>query len=66
MMLLWEVRTIFVSTKSVQFFLQKIKGGTMFKKHRNTAIRESLDVESLLFRIERYQLRWFGRVSRMP
>ena len=37
----------------------------MFHKHRNIAIRESLDIESLLFRIERSQHRWFGRVSRM-
>ena len=46
-------------------FLRKIKGATMFDKHRNTAIRESLDIESLLLRIERSQLRWFGHVSRM-
>ena len=38
----------------------------MFEKHRNTAIRESLDIESLPLRIERSQLRWFGHVSRTP
>ena len=47
-------------------FLQKIKGVAMFGKLRNTAIRESLDIESLLLPIERSQLRWFGLVSRMP
>ena len=47
-------------------FLQKIKGVTTFDKHRNTVIRESLDIQSLLLRIERSQLRWFGHVSRMP
>ena len=47
-------------------FLRKIKGVAMFDKYRNTAIRESLDIESLLFRIERSQFRWFGHVSRMP
>ena len=47
-------------------FFRKIKGVTMFDKHHNTAIRESLNSESLLFRIERSQLRWFGHVSRMP
>ena len=47
-------------------FLRKIKGFTMFDKLRNTAIRESLNIESLLLRIERSQLRWFALVSRMP
>ena len=37
-------------------FLQKIKGATMFDEVRNTAIREPLDFESLLLRIERSQL----------
>ena len=47
-------------------FLRKIKGVTMFDKHRNTAIREFLDIESLLLWIERSRLRWFVHVSRMP
>ena len=47
-------------------FLRKINHVTMFDKHRNTAICASLDIESLLLRIERSQLRWFGHVSRMP
>ena len=60
-------------------FLRKIEGVTMFDKsqcydrsvtmfdkHRNTAIQESLNIESLLLRIERSQLRWFCHVSRMP
>ena len=46
-------------------FLQNIKGVTMFDKHRNTAIHESLDIESLYLRIKRFQLRWLGYVSRM-
>ena len=46
-------------------FLRKIKDVTMFDKHCYTAIRESLDIESLLLRIERPQLWWFGHVSRM-
>ena len=29
-------------------------------------IRKSLIIEPLLLRIERFQLRWFGHVSRMP
>ena len=47
-------------------FLQKIKGVTMFHKLRNTAIRESFNFESLILRIKRPQLRWFGHVSKMP
>ena len=46
-------------------FLRIIKGITIFDKHRNIAICESIDFESLLFRIERSQLRCFGHVSRM-
>ena len=46
--------------------VQKIKDVTMLDKHRNTAIRESLDIESLLLPIKRFQLRWFHHVSRMP
>ena len=47
-------------------FLRKIKGVTMFDKFGSSAIRESLNIESLFFRIERSQLRRFGHVSRMP
>ena len=39
-------------------FLRKIKGFTMLDELRNTEIRESLDIESSLLRIERSQLRW--------
>ena len=46
-------------------FLQKIKGVTMFDTLHNTAICESLHIESLLLRIEKSQLRWFGHVSKM-
>ena len=47
-------------------FLRKIKGVTMFDTLRNTAIQESLNIESLVFHIETSQRRWFGHVSRMP
>ena len=47
-------------------FLRKIKGVPMFDKVRNTAIRESLSIESLLFRIEISQRKWFGHERRMP
>ena len=38
----------------------------MLDKVRYSEIHNSLNVESLLLRIERSQLRWFGHVSRMP
>ena len=47
-------------------FLQNIKEVTMFDKVCYTAIRESLNIVSLLLRIEKSQLKWFGHVSRMP
>ena len=47
-------------------FLRKIGGVTLFNKVRSSEIRKSLNIEPLLLRIERSQLRWFGHVSRMP
>ena len=47
-------------------FSQKIEGVTLFNKVRSSEIRKSLNIERLLLRIERSQLRWFGHVSRMP
>ena len=47
-------------------FLQKIEGVTLFNKVRSSEIRRSLNIEPLLLRIKRSQLRWFGHVSRMP
>ena len=48
-------------------FLRIIKGVTLLDKVCNSEIHNSLNVESLLLRIERSQLRWFGHaVSRMP
>ena len=46
--------------------LRKLKGVTMFDKLRKTAIRESLNIELLLFWIEKSQLRWFGHANKMP
>ena len=39
---------------------------TMLEKNRNTAIRESLNIESLLLQIERSQHRWLGHVIKTP
>ena len=47
-------------------FLRKIEGVTLFDKMHSSEIRKSLNIEPLLLRIERSQLRWFGHVSRMP
>ena len=48
-------------------FLRRIKGVTLLDKVCNSEIHNSLNVESLLLRIERSQLKWFGlHVSRMP
>ena len=47
-------------------FLRRIEGVTLFNKVRSSENRKSLNIEPLLLRIERSQLRWFGHVSRMP
>ena len=47
-------------------FLRKIEGVTLFSKMRSSEIRKSLNIETLLLRIERSQHWWLGHVSRMP
>ena len=47
-------------------FLRKIEGVTLFNKVLSSEIRKSLNIEPLLLRIERSQLKWFGHISRMP
>ena len=44
-------------------FLRRINGLTLLVKSAD--IRESLNIESLLLRLERSQLRWYGHVTRM-
>ena len=46
-------------------FLRKIAGKTRRDKVRNTKIRESLNTKTLLERIEKNRLRWYGHVQRM-
>ena len=46
-------------------FLRRISGLTLLDKVKSADIRESLNIESLLFRLERSQLRWYGRVTQM-
>ena len=47
-------------------FLRRIEGVTLFNKVHISEIRKFLNIEPLLLRIERSQLKWFGHVSRMP
>ena len=51
---------------SAMRFLRRIEGVTLFNKVRSSEIRKSVNIEPLVLRIERSQLRWFGHVSRMP
>ena len=46
-------------------FYEKIEGVTLFYKVRSSEIRKSVNIEPLLLRIKRSQLRWFGHVRRM-
>ena len=47
-------------------FLQRIKGVTLSNKMHISAIQKSLNIEPLILRIERLELRWFGQARRMP
>ena len=47
-------------------FYEESKELPLLNKVRSSEIRKSLNIEPLLLRIERSQLRWFGHVSRMP
>ena len=44
----------------------RIEGVALFYKVRSSEIQKSLNIEPLLFRIERSQLRWFGHLNKMP
>ena len=46
-------------------FLRRISRLTLLDKDKSADIRESLNIESLLLRLERSQLRWYGHVTRM-
>ena len=47
-------------------FLQKIEGVTLFNMVSSSEIKNSLNIVPLLLRVDRFQLRWFGHVSRTP
>ena len=46
-------------------FLRRISGLILLDQVKSADIRESLNIESLLLRLERSQLRWHGHVTRM-
>ena len=46
-------------------FLRRISGLTLLDKIKSADIRESLNMESLLLRLDISQLRWYGHVTRM-
>ena len=47
-------------------FLRRISGLTLLDKFKSADIRESLNIELLLLRLERSQLRWYGHVTQVP
>uniref|UniRef100_A0A8C2WVQ0 FERM and PDZ domain containing 1 n=1 Tax=Cyclopterus lumpus TaxID=8103 RepID=A0A8C2WVQ0_CYCLU len=47
-------------------FLRRVAGLSLRDRVRSSDIRGELGVESLLLRVERSQLRWFGHLVRMP
>ena len=46
-------------------FLRRISGLTLLDKVKSADIRESLNIELLLLRLERSQLRWYGQKLNM-
>ena len=46
-------------------FSRRISGLIWLDKVKSADIRESLNIKSLLLRLERSQLRWYGHVTRM-
>ena len=46
-------------------YLRRVAGVRRIDKVRNSTIREELNIEPLLLKVERSQLRWFGHVLRM-
>ena len=46
-------------------FLRRISGLILLDKVKSADIRDSLNIEALLLRPERSQLRWYGHVTRM-
>ena len=58
-----KVRSLF--QKHQMGFLRKINGLTLSSKVKSADIRESRNIDSLLYRPEKLQLRWYGCATRM-
>ena len=52
------------STGAEMDFLRKLKGLSLLEKVKITDIRQSLNIEPLLLRIEQSQLHWYGHVQK--
>ena len=46
-------------------FLQEVRFLSLLYKVKSTDIRQSLNIEPLLLRMKRSQLRWYGHVTRI-
>ena len=46
-------------------FLRRIEGVALFNKVFSSEIRKSLNIEPLLLRIKRSQLRWLGQIDQL-
>ena len=46
-------------------FLRRNSGLILLEKVKSAGIREFLNIESLLLRLQRLQLRWYGHMTRM-
>ena len=58
-------KNAFTSASVRMSFSRKIERDTLCNKIRSSDSRKPLNIEPLLLRIERYQLRWLGHVRRM-
>ena len=55
-----------VQASEMCFFFLGIEVVALFNKMRSSEIQKSLNIEPLLLRIKKSQLRWFGSVRRIP
>ena len=63
--LVWLPEVLFAKTITCIISIGKVRGISLLDKVKSTDIRQSLNIEPLLLRIERSQLPWYGHVTRM-